>query len=236
MASVLTSTLSSAALDARQHTSEPIVTGTSVLAVVYKGGVMMAADTLGSYGSLARFLDVERVVKANASTLVGADGEISDFQQIQKILKELEDEDRCVADGITHSPREVWSCLTRIMYHRRSKMEPLWNNLVVAGFRDGQPFLGTTDKIGTSYECDFVATGLGMHMALPIMRTRWSKDMSEAEARTLLEDCMRVLFYRDCRTINKISFATVSSAGPKVNAPVALSTEWNYKSFVTAGK
>ena len=32
-------------------------TGTSILAVKYNGGIMMAADTLGSYGSLARFRD-----------------------------------------------------------------------------------------------------------------------------------------------------------------------------------
>jgi len=29
------------------HTQEPVVTGTSVLAIKYKEGVMMAADTLG---------------------------------------------------------------------------------------------------------------------------------------------------------------------------------------------
>lgn len=30
-----------------QHTQQPIVTGTSVLGLVYKDGVMLAADTLG---------------------------------------------------------------------------------------------------------------------------------------------------------------------------------------------
>ena len=35
--------------------------------------------------------------------------------------------------------------------------------------------------------------------------------MSEAEARALLEDCLRVLWYRDTRALNKITIAKVSS-------------------------
>ncbi len=35
-------------------TTSPIVTGSSVLGIKYRDGVMMAADTLGSYGSMVR--------------------------------------------------------------------------------------------------------------------------------------------------------------------------------------
>jgi 20S proteasome subunit beta 7 len=39
----------------------PYVTGTSVLALKYKDGVLMACDTLGSYGSTKRYKSVERM-------------------------------------------------------------------------------------------------------------------------------------------------------------------------------
>ena len=68
------------------HTQQPIVTGTSVLAVKYNGGVMLAADTLASYGSLARYKDVRRLQKVGDNTLVGASGEISDFQSIMTLI------------------------------------------------------------------------------------------------------------------------------------------------------
>lgn len=64
--------------------------------------------------------------------------------------------------------------------------------------------MGTIDKIGTTYTDDFVATGFGNHFAIPIIRKRWRADMTEAEARALLEDCLRVLFYRDCQAINRV--------------------------------
>ncbi len=70
------------------RTQTPYVTGTSVLGVVYDGGVMLAADTLGSYGSLARFLSLSRLRAVGARCVVGAGGEYSDFQQIHKLLDE----------------------------------------------------------------------------------------------------------------------------------------------------
>ncbi len=39
----------------REHTLKPIVTGSSVVGIKYRDGVMLAADTLASYGSLARY-------------------------------------------------------------------------------------------------------------------------------------------------------------------------------------
>jgi len=68
------------------RTTDPVVVGASVLAVKYKGGVMMMADTLASYGSLARYTDVQRIVPLAQTALLGASGEFSDFQEIQKII------------------------------------------------------------------------------------------------------------------------------------------------------
>jgi hypothetical protein len=53
-----------------------------VIGIKYQDGVMMAADTLASYGSLARYKDVRRIKIIGDKTLIGASGEISDFQSI----------------------------------------------------------------------------------------------------------------------------------------------------------
>lgn len=39
-----------------------------------------------SYGSMARFRDMERLMPVGKSTLIGASGEISDMQEIERIL------------------------------------------------------------------------------------------------------------------------------------------------------
>jgi 20S proteasome subunit beta 7 len=43
----------------------------------------------GSYGSLARFKNLERLKAVNEHTLIGAGGEYSDFQAIQKMLENI---------------------------------------------------------------------------------------------------------------------------------------------------
>jgi 20S proteasome alpha/beta subunit len=46
-------------------------------------GVLIASDTLASYGTLARFKDVNRVGAYGSHTIVGAAGDLSDFQVCQ---------------------------------------------------------------------------------------------------------------------------------------------------------
>jgi len=170
----------------------------------YAGGVVIAADTLASYGSLARFTNVQRLHKLNDMTLMGAGGEMSDFQHLQKVLDSEIILDEAQGDGHCHSPAALHSLITRVMYNRRNKFDPLWNAIVVAGFKDGKSFLGFTDLVGSAFQDDYVATGMGGHIALPILRKSYREDISYDEARAVIEECMKVLFYRDCRTINRV--------------------------------
>ena len=217
--------------DSRQHTTSPIVTGTTVLGLKYKDGVMLAADTLASYGSMARYKDVRRLKQVGENTLIGASGEISDFQSIMERLENQNQGDLNQDDGYTRNPAEIFSYLRAIMYNRRNKMNPLWNQLLVAGYREDKPFLGYVDLIGTAYEENFIATGFGAYLAIPLIREKWSAEMDEGEARALLEDCLRVMYYRDCRASNRIQIAKATAAGTLVSEPYELTSDWETANF-----
>lgn len=190
-------------------------------------------DTLGSYGSLARYPDLTRLHSVNKNTLIGASGEYSDFQFVQKILGEMVTADFCEDDGSELNAREVHSVLARILYNRRCKMDPLWNQFVIGGVKEeGETFLGLVDLHGTSYTEDMIATGYGSYLAIPILRNKWKKDMSEEEAKNLLEECMRVLFYRDCRAINRFHRATITAEATTISEAYSLSTEWSHRRFI----
>jgi 20S proteasome subunit beta 7 len=119
-----------------------------------------------------------------------------------------------------------------VAYNKRNKMNPLYNRLIVAGFKDGQSHLGYVDLYGTTFSDDYIATGYGNYMALPLIRDRWRADMSEGEARALLEDCMRVLWYRDTRALNKIQLAKISAEGTVISEPYSVDCKWDFRSFV----
>lgn len=215
-----------------RHSQRPIVTGTSVLGLKYKDGVMLAADTLASYGSLAMFKDMRRISKSGSFTLVGGSGEMSDYHKIVDMLDSLERENLNANDGFEHSPAEIYHYLRAVMYERRNKFDPLWNSLVVGGYKDNEPFLGVVDLRGTAYTDDVVATGYGAHLALPVMRKKWRADLEEGEARALLEDCLRVLFYRDCRALDRIQISKATNEGTLISEPYKIETDWSSASFV----
>ena len=133
----------------KKNTLQPIVTGTTVLGLKYNGGVMLAADTLASYGSLARYKDMKRLTAVGENTIIGASGEMSDFQAIVKKIEAMENEDNYNDDGYQRSSSEIFNYLRAIMYQRRNKGNPLWNQLLVAGHKSGASFLGYVDLIGT---------------------------------------------------------------------------------------
>jgi len=210
----------------------PIVTGTSVLATTYQDGVLIVCDTLASYGSTKRYKSMQRVRKVNDRVVVAASGEVSDFNYIMKLLEELTTDDFCLDDGISMSAKEVHAYLSRVMYNRRGKFDPLWNSLVVGGFNsDGSFFLGTVGMIGTNYTDAHVATGFGQHLARPIFRERHRPDMSEAEAVAMLHDALRVCYYRDKQSINKFQLAKITPEGVTISDPFSLDMKWDYKHF-----
>merc|ERR1712238_587836 len=96
-----------------ERTRRPIVTGTSVLGIRYSDGVMLAADTLCSYGSMAKYKDARRLVPVNSNTLLGGSGEYSDFQAIIDLLKKNALEDRCTSDTLYYDDGEDGSIVER---------------------------------------------------------------------------------------------------------------------------
>ncbi|KAI8613927.1 nucleophile aminohydrolase [Chytriomyces sp. MP71] len=217
----------------RQHTQQPIVTGTSVIGIRFKGGVMLAADNLASYGSLARFRDVERLLKVGDQTVVGASGDISDLQYIQHMLGNLETREAYQDDAHTLGPRNVFEYLCRVMYARRTKVNPLWNSLVIAGVKNDEPFLGYVDLQGTSYQSPSIATGFGGHLAQPILRKAIDlaggvDNLTEEATIKIIDDAMRVLYYRDARSLNKFQRATITATGVTITEPYSLETDWSF--------
>ncbi|CAF4922464.1 proteasome subunit beta type-4 [Pieris napi] len=214
--------------DFRAHSASPITTTTSVIAVKFDKGCVIAADTLGSYGSLARFRDCPRVMKVNDLIMLGSGGDYADFQYLRDIIEQKIIDEQCLGDGLNLKPRSLHCWLTRVLYNKRSKMDPLWNNYVVAGIQDGEPFLGAVDKLGTAYEDAAIATGLGAYMATPLIRDATEKGpLNEESAKALVRKCMEVLFYRDARSFPRYQLGVVTAAGVTIDDTVELKHDWS---------
>jgi len=208
-------------------TLDPVITGSSVLGIVYDGGVLLACDLLGSFGSLARYRNISRMYPLSpSSTLIGASGEFSDFQfickQLEKeMLSEYEHDDGNILTG-----SEIHKYLSRVYYYHRNRFNPLYNVVLVAAYNNATSFLGYVDHVGTTFEDVTLATGYGAYLTRGILRDNWKPDLTEEEARKLLEKSLQILFYRDARTINSVQIGKVDRNGVSISEPFSVPTVW----------
>lgn len=77
----------------------------------------------------------------------------------------------------------------------------------------GCRFLSYVDLVGVTYSAPSLATGFGAHLATPLLRKELDqrgvdgeKELTEEEAKKIVRNCMKVLFYRDARSLNKVRF------------------------------
>lgn len=205
------------------------------MGIRYNGGILLAADIGVAYGSMRKTKKAQRIARLSSETAIACSGEMSDFQELQKIFREKHEADLLENDGAQFlKPKDYFNYLSRINYQRRMKMDPLWNGSIVGGVRadNGEIFLGMVDLYGTKVEGNFLLTGLAAHYCQVLLQNAWTPDLSEADARKVLEDCMRVMFYRDKKASDEIQITRVTQAGGvEIEAPYRISSEWNLQWF-----
>ena len=111
------------------------------------------------------------------------------------------------------SPWALFNWLTCVLYQRRSKMDPVFNTIIVAGAEhnhaDAQPLLGSVNLRGVAYTTNYLSTGMGAMLVRQTMENEFraangagaNKDkpmMSKDAAVKLMRACVEVLQYRDC--------------------------------------
>ncbi len=178
---------------------------------------------VASYGSLARFSGVHRLLQFptdRPTSVVGCGGDVSDMQAIERLLLSLSIEENYSSTSSTSlHASNVHTYLSKVLYKRRSDFNPLWNHILVGGFDDkGAPFLGSADLLGTTFLAPTLATGFGTQIAVPILRKvcpdeEASKQLTKEQAVAAIKECLKVLYYRDARSSREYSIAVISKGG-----------------------
>jgi 20S proteasome subunit beta 7 len=144
---------------------------------------------------------------------------VSDMQYIDRMLNALDIEENYGSAGHQMNAKNLYTYMSKVMYKRRSDINPLWNAILVAGM-DGnaQPFLASVDLLGTTFSAPTLATGYGAHLAQPLLRRLVDdeKDVHKVTKEAAVEaikESMKVLFYRDARSLDTYSIAVITKEG-----------------------
>lgn len=138
------------------------------------------------------------------------------MQYIDRMLNALDVRESYNSEGNSMDAKNLHTYLAKVMYQRRSDVNPLWNAILVAGLDgDGKPFLSSVDLLGTTFSAPTLATGYGAHLAQPLLRKVVDDEAKVSEvtrerAEEAIKEALKVLFYRDARSMDRYSIAVVT--------------------------
>ena len=138
------------------------------------------------------------------------------MQYLDRLLLSLDVEEKYNSEGHDLNAKNIHTYLSKVMYKRRSDVNPLWNHILVAGLdADQKPFLSSVDLLGTTFSAPTLATGFGAHLAQPLLRKLAEdeaavENITREQALDAVKECMKVLFYRDARSLDKYSIAIIA--------------------------
>lgn len=181
--------------------------GTSVFALKYKDGIMIAADVQVNYGSWLKEKNFQRMCTVGEESILACSGEMSDFQNLKKMLDVKYEDDLIQSDGALFlGPKEYHNLVGGFQYRKRMRGDPVFVSAIIAGISRStkEVFLGCSDHHGMKLQKDYFITGLANHYCGVLFANNWRADMTEAEARELIETCIRVMFIRDKKALDKI--------------------------------
>ncbi len=194
-----------------------MTTGTSLVGIVCKNGVVMAGDRRTTAGGIVMNKDKLKVDMINEYLVISGTGVASDIELAKKLiraqlkLKELKDRKRPTV-------REATGMITMMSYNniRQPSMIPFMAGLMVGGINeDGTAELYSVEPAGSAVKVeDFDANfSSGMPYILGLLEREWKKDMTIEEGVELALEAIKSSSERDVGSGNGIDVFTITKEG-----------------------
>jgi proteasome beta subunit len=192
-------------------------TGTTILGIVCRDGIVMAADRQVTAGTVIHGKDKEKVIQLNDYIVFSGCGLAAASDRIKKILpaelrlKELRSKSRPTV-------KQAASLLATIVYYtiRQPSMIPDQMGALIAGINEDSSFeLYTIDPAGSiqkieEYDANF---GSGMPYVLGLLERQYKKDITVKEGVELAKEALKSSTQRDIGSGYGIDIFTITKNG-----------------------
>jgi len=205
-------------------------TGTTVIGIVCKDGIVMAADRQVTAGNLVMSKNTKKVIQINDYIVSSWTGGAADAQRLGKLvsaelkLKELKSRSRPTV-------KESANLTASITYSqiRQPSMIPNIVGTLVAGFNeDGSVELYTVEPAGGVYKVeDYDANfGSGMPYVLGLLERQYKQGMTVEEGVELAKEALKSSTQRDVGSGYGIDIFTITKEGIKKVVEQEISSEF----------
>lgn len=193
--------------------SDVLKTGTTTLGIVYKDGVVMAADKRATAGNMIVDKKVQKVLAVTKNTVVTTAGNVSDIQLLYKYLS-AELKVKKLRVGREATVKEGTNLLAGWVYNMIRSSYGI-AHFLVGGFDDKpQLFDVYADGSVTDVE-EFVSSGSGSVFALGVLESQYKKNMTQDEAVQLAVKAISASLARDSASGNGIDVFVIDKNGAR---------------------
>jgi|TARA_Y100000034_G_scaffold85111_1_gene102078 proteasome beta subunit len=208
-------------------------TGTTILGIVCKDGVIVASDRQSTAGTIVMSKKSQKTIKINDYLTFSGTGMVSDIQRTSKILaaelklKELKSRSRPTI-------KQAANLLAAIVYSqiRQPSMVPSMVGSLIGGFNeDGSTELYSIEPAGSvvkvdEYDANF---GSGMPYVLGLLERQYDKDIKINEGIELAKEALKSATQRDVGSGYGIDVFTITKDGIKKVVEQEINPEYKDK-------
>lgn len=219
------------------NTLNPTMTGSTVMAISFDGGIVVASDRSVFYGKMQRMQNNTRQFRVNDFCVVVFSGDYADFQWLQNLIERKQLELQRGTRKQYLKPEMVHAFLTALFYQRRSKFNPIWNTILVCGMQPVQfeannfkPYIGVVNLYGVAYTPKYVATDFGAMLLNQLLETRFKsspENLTKEQATDVLKSAMEISMYRNCKAGKSYDLTFVDRNGVHFTEPTTLTGNWD---------
>jgi 20S proteasome subunit beta 2 len=188
---------------------KPMKTGTTIVGVVYKDGVILGADTRATSDTEVAEKNCEKIHYMAPNLYCCGAGTAADTEKITDLISsELE-----LLRMNTHSNSRVTTACTllkRRLYRYQGQISAA---LILGGCDINGPAIYQIAPHGSTAKLSYTTMGSGSLASMAVMESSWHEDMTEAEATQLVQRAVGAGVFNDLGSGSNIDICVIRTDG-----------------------
>jgi proteasome beta subunit len=185
---------------------EELKTGTTTLALVVKGGIVIASDHRVTAGYMVAHKVGKKVYKIDDFIGMTTAGLVGDLQTLVRYLK-AEAELYKYKKGTRITVSGLSTLLANML--NQTKFAPFYVQIIIAGY-DTSPHVFSIDEAGGSVEDKYVSTGSGSPFVYGVLEDGYRENMTIDDGIDLAIRAISTSLQRDAATGNGFDIVTIT--------------------------
>jgi len=183
-------------------------TGTTIVGVVYKDGVVLGADTRATEGPIVCDKNCEKIHNISKFIWCCGAGTSADTENVTSLIKSQLELHRLA----TGSEPRVTTAMTRLKQHLFKYQGHVSAALVLGGIDSTGAHLHTVYPHGSTDRLPYATMGSGSLAAMAVFESQYKDDMEEKEAISLVNEAIQAGIFNDLGSGSNVDICVIAKS------------------------